>query len=36
LNEDRQANRVRDGDLVVFLWIGAGNGAMNGYAAVIL
>ena len=36
LDEDRQANRVRDGDLVVFLWIGAGNGAMNGYAALIL
>ena len=25
-----------DGDLVVFLWIGAGNGAMNGYAAMVL
>ena len=25
-----------DGDLVVFLWVGAGNGAMNGYAAVVL
>jgi 3-oxoacyl-[acyl-carrier-protein] synthase-3 len=36
LDEDRKANRVRDGDLVVFLWIGAGNGAMNGYAALIL
>ena len=36
LDEDRQANRVREGDLVVFLWIGAGNGAMNGYAALIL
>jgi 3-oxoacyl-[acyl-carrier-protein (ACP)] synthase III-like protein len=36
LDEDRRANRVREGDLVVFLWIGAGNGAMNGYAALIL
>jgi 3-oxoacyl-[acyl-carrier-protein] synthase-3 len=36
LDEDREAKRVRSGDLVVFLWIGAGNGAMNGYAAVIL
>jgi 3-oxoacyl-[acyl-carrier-protein] synthase-3 len=36
LDEDRRANRVREGDLVVFLWIGAGNGAMNGYAALVL
>ena len=36
LDEDRRAGRVDDGDLVVFLWIGAGNGAMNGYAAVAL
>ena len=36
LDEDRRANRVREGDFVVFLWIGAGNGAMNGYAALIL
>ena len=36
LDEDRRAGRVNDGDLVVFLWIGAGNGAMNGYAAVAL
>jgi 3-oxoacyl-[acyl-carrier-protein] synthase-3 len=36
LDEDRRAGRVHDGDLVVFLWIGAGNGAMNGYAAVVL
>ncbi len=36
LDEDRRANRVHAGDLVVFLWIGAGNGAMNGYAALIL
>jgi len=34
LDEDRRAGRVAEGDLVVFLWIGAGNGAMNGYAAV--
>jgi hypothetical protein len=31
-----RAGRVRDGDLVAFLWIGAGNGAMNGYAAMVL
>ncbi len=36
LDEDRRAGRVGEGDLVVFLWIGAGNGAMNGYAAVAL
>jgi 3-oxoacyl-[acyl-carrier-protein] synthase-3 len=36
LDEDRRAERVHAGDLVVFLWIGAGNGAMNGYAALIL
>jgi len=36
LDEDRRAGRVNKGDLVVFLWIGAGNGAMNGYAAVAL
>ena len=36
LDEDRRAGRVRDGDLVAFLWIGAGNGAMNGYAAMVL
>jgi len=36
LDEDRRAGRVKKGDLVVFLWIGAGNGAMNGYAAVAL
>ena len=36
LDEDRRAGRVHDGDLVVFLWIGAGNGAMNGYAALLL
>ncbi len=34
--EGRRAGRVRDGDLVAFLWIGAGNGAMNGYAAMML
>ena len=36
LDEDRRARRVAEGDLVVFLWIGAGDGAMNGYAAVAL
>ncbi|MGD0377895.1 MAG: 3-oxoacyl-[acyl-carrier-protein] synthase III C-terminal domain-containing protein [Streptosporangiaceae bacterium] len=36
LDEDLRAARVRDGDLVVFLWIGAANGAMNGYAAMVL
>jgi 3-oxoacyl-[acyl-carrier-protein] synthase-3 len=36
LDEDRRAGRVKEGDLVVFMWIGAGNGAMNGYAAVAL
>jgi 3-oxoacyl-[acyl-carrier-protein] synthase-3 len=36
LDEDRRAGLVKDGDLVVFLWIGAGNGAMNGYAVVAL
>jgi 3-oxoacyl-[acyl-carrier-protein] synthase III len=36
LDEDRRAGRVKEGDLAVFMWIGAGNGAMNGYAAVAL
>ena len=36
LDEDRRAGRVHDGDLIVFLWVGAGNGAMNGYAAMLL
>ncbi len=36
LDEDRRAGRVQEGDLVVFLWVGAGNGAMNGYAAAVL
>jgi 3-oxoacyl-[acyl-carrier-protein] synthase-3 len=36
LDEDRRAGRVQEGDLVVFMWIGAGNGAMNGYAALVL
>jgi len=26
---------VKDGDIVVFLWIGAGNGAQYGYALVV-
>ena len=36
LDEDRRAGRVHEGDLVAFLWIGAGNGAMNGYATMVL
>jgi hypothetical protein len=36
LDEDRRAGKVNDGDLAVFLWVGAGNGAMNGYAAMLL
>lgn len=36
LDEDRRAGRVHEGDLLAFLWIGAGNGAMNGYATVVL
>ncbi len=36
LDEDRRADRVQPGDLVVFLWIGARDGARNGYAAMIL
>src|ERR1022692_2316374 len=36
LDDDRRAGNVNVGDLVVFLWVGAGNGAMNGYAAVVL
>lgn len=36
LDEDRRVGRVQDGDLIAFLWVGAGNGAMNGYAAMLL
>jgi 3-oxoacyl-[acyl-carrier-protein] synthase III len=36
VDEDRRAGRVTEGDLVVFPGIGVGNGAMNGYAAVVL
>ncbi|HXY28473.1 MAG TPA: 3-oxoacyl-[acyl-carrier-protein] synthase III C-terminal domain-containing protein [Acidimicrobiales bacterium] len=36
LDEDRRAGRVQGGDLLAFLWIGAGNGAMNGYATMVL
>lgn len=36
LDEDRRSGRVHKGDLVAFLWIGAGNGAMNGYAVLVL
>ena len=36
LDEDRRAGRVKEGDLVAFMWIGAGNGAMNGCAVMVL
>jgi 3-oxoacyl-[acyl-carrier-protein] synthase-3 len=36
LHEDRRAGRVHEGDVLAFLWIGAGNGAMNGYAVMVL
>jgi 3-oxoacyl-[acyl-carrier-protein] synthase III len=36
LDKDRRAGRVHDGDLIAFLWIGAGNGAMNGYSGMVL
>ena len=36
LDEDRRAGRVAEGDLLTFLWIGAGNGAMNGCATMVL
>jgi 3-oxoacyl-[acyl-carrier-protein] synthase III len=36
LDEDRRAGKVQDGDLIVFVRVGAGNGAMNGYAAMLL
>lgn len=36
LDEDRRAGVVQAGDLIVFMWIGAGNGAQNGYAAFVL
>ena len=36
LDEDRRSGRVNHGDLIAFLWVGAGNGAMNGYAAMLL
>lgn len=35
-DQDRRAGRVKEKDLVVFMWIGAGNGAMNGYATLIV
>lgn len=35
-DEDRRTGRVREGDPVVFSWIGAGVGAMNGYAVFAL
>jgi 3-oxoacyl-[acyl-carrier-protein] synthase-3 len=36
LDEDRRAGRVHEGDLIACLWIGAGNGAMNGYSTIVL
>lgn len=36
LDQDRRADRVHPDDLIAFLWIGAGNGAMNGYATIVL
>jgi 3-oxoacyl-[acyl-carrier-protein] synthase-3 len=36
LDEDRRAGRVKAGDLLAFMWIGAGNGAMNGCATMVL
>jgi len=36
LDEDRRAGRVELGNLIVLLWISAGNGAMNGYTVVAL
>jgi 3-oxoacyl-[acyl-carrier-protein] synthase III len=36
LDEDLRAGRVNEGDLMVSMWVGAGNGAMNGYATVVL
>jgi 3-oxoacyl-[acyl-carrier-protein] synthase III len=36
LDEDRRAGRVNAGDLITFLWVGAGNGAMHGYATMLL
>jgi len=35
-DEDRKAGHVSEGDLVVFMWIGAGVGAMNGYAVFVV
>lgn len=36
LDEDRRADLVTEGDLVILLWVGAGNSALNGYAVVVL
>jgi 3-oxoacyl-[acyl-carrier-protein] synthase-3 len=35
-DEDRRAGRIKEGDIAVFSWIGAGVGAMNGYAVFAL
>lgn len=36
LAEDRQAGRIGTGDVAAFLWVGAGSGAMMGYAVLRL
>ncbi len=33
---DRRVGVVKPGDLVIFSWIGAGVGAMNGYAVIVV
>lgn len=33
---DRRAGVVKTGDLVIFSWIGAGVGAMNGYSVIVV
>jgi len=32
---DRRSGAVKPGDLVIFMWIGAGVGAMNGFSVVV-
>ncbi|MBI2473954.1 hypothetical protein HYV70_05385 [Candidatus Uhrbacteria bacterium] len=36
LDKDRRDGTVQEGDLVVFFWTGAGNGAQFGYSVVII
>ena len=36
LDEDRRACGSTPGDLITFLWVGACNGAMYGYATMLL